>query len=81
VVSSFFLSLFEAHAVLAAAMIEVTQNNSVAIGLQLIVAIIAGNTISKALMVMRTRNRRLITSMLIILTSSVVAAFAVFLYL
>ena len=81
VVSSFFLSLFEAHAVLAAAMIEVTQTNSVAIGLQLIVAIIAGNTISKALMVLRTRNRRLITRMSIILTSSVVAAFIVFLYL
>lgn len=81
VISSFFLSLFEAHAVLAAAMLSISQSLRVDNGLSLVVAIILGSTISKSLLVLRTRHRLLIVYMLGVLILSLMVVFGVFWWL
>lgn len=81
VTSSFFLSLFEAHTVLAAAMLTVSQSSGLQDGLPLVMAIILGSTISKSLLVLRTGHRPLITHLLGVLLLSLLVVLGVFWWL
>lgn len=79
--SSFLLSLFEAHAVLAASMIEISPNSPDSLRLQIIIAVVFGNTISKCFLIARTKNRILIVYVVGVLMASAVAVVAGYLVL
>ena len=75
--TSFIVSLFEAHAVLAAAMTEfqsLGKNQEVNL---VILAVLTGNVISKSFFVLRSRNRVIIRSVLIPLYISLAVAIVV----
>jgi uncharacterized membrane protein (DUF4010 family) len=72
--TSFFVSLFEAHAVLAAAMTEIKPMNEIHKASVIILAILSGNVISKSFFIFRSRNWMIIKSVLIPLYLSLMAA-------
>jgi len=57
VLSTFLLSLFESHAVLAASMTEYGQNQNPQLAFQIVLVILVGNVISKTFFILRAKNK------------------------
>ncbi len=57
VLSTFLLSLFESHAVLAASMSEYGQNQNSQLTFQIVLAILVGNVMSKTFFILRAKNK------------------------
>lgn len=69
--SSFVLSIFEAHAVLAASMIELTPTGLLGTRSQVIIAVILGSSLSKSGFVLKTKNLKL---MLYVISPLIIAS-------
>lgn len=78
--SGFLLSLFEAHAVLAASMIELSPSSPDILSLQIIIAVVLGNTLSKCFFVARTKNRTLTVYVAGILIASALVVVAAYFF-
>lgn len=57
VLSTFLLALFESHAVLAASMSEYGQEQNSQLAIQIVIAILVGNVISKTFFILRAKNK------------------------
>ena len=74
--STFLLASFEAHAVLAATLLNLSESqvNTGQLGLWLVIMVSLGNTVSKSILVLRTGNRALYLYVISPLMASVAAS-------
>lgn len=76
--SSFIVSFFEAHAVTAATLSEIDPHLQMSEAKWLLLLILSGNTLSKCMLVLRTKNNKLKTSMISVLILTLLFAWITF---
>jgi hypothetical protein len=72
--TSFLVSLFESHAVLAAAMTEFQGSHQIGQAQQIVVLVLTGNVLSKTLFILKADNKGIRWPLLVSLYSSLLAA-------